>query len=257
MRHLIQIVCALGSLGAVLGAAAAPEPESKPSQVQTVKVFKFQKVLSASVRYLLFLPKGYDATSAKRWPLILFLHGAGERGTDVWKVATHGPPKNVAQNPDFPFVVVSPQCPEGERWSDEILLGLLDDVTRDLQVDTDRVYLTGLSMGGYGSWSLGLSHPERFAAIVPICGGGELITVLLAGGEKGRALKSLGVWAFHGGKDPVVPLEESQRMVDILKKVGAQDVKLTVYPEAGHDSWTEAYKNPELYEWLLSHHRTH
>jgi len=223
--------------------------------VQSVKEFKFHKVQSASLKYLLFLPKGYEATADKRWPLMLFLHGAGERGDNIWKVATHGPPKNVAQNPDFPFILVSPQCPDGEIWSADILLGLLDEVTVGFKVDTNRVYLTGLSMGGYGTWDLGLSHPERFAAIVPICGGGELITILLANGQKGQALKSLGVWAFHGAKDPIVPLDESQRMVNILKKNGAQDVRLTVYPEAGHDAWTETYNNPELYQWLLNHER--
>jgi predicted peptidase len=224
--------------------------------MQTSKEFEFHKVQNASVKYLLFEPKGYDAASAKRWPLILFLHGAGERGSNIWKVATHGPPKNVAQNSDFPFIVVSPQCPEGERWSNDIVLGLLDNVISNLKVDTRRVYLTGLSMGGYGTWDLGLSHPERFAAIVPICGGGQIIDALLAGGKRAEALKSLGIWAFHGAKDPTVPLEESQRMVDVLKKIGVRDVKLTVYPEAGHDSWTEAYKNPELYQWLLNHERT-
>jgi predicted peptidase len=90
---------------------------------------------------------------------------------------------------------------------------------------------------------------------VPICGGGQVISVLLSSRAKGQALKTLGVWAFHGGKDPVVPLEESQRMVDALKKAGVQDVKITVYPEAQHDSWTETYKNPELYDWLLKHER--
>jgi predicted peptidase len=136
-----------------------------------------------------------------------------------------------------------------------VLLALLDNITAKYAVDTKRVYLTGLSMGGYGTWDLGLAYPERFAAIVPICGGGQVITVLLASDAKGQALKTLGVWAFHGGKDPVVPLEESQRMVDALKKAGVPDVKLTVYPEAQHDSWTETYKNPALYEWLLKHER--
>jgi len=257
MRHLIPLSSIIVGLASAPGTAlAAPAPESNPSQTQTVKEFEFHKTQSASVKYLLFLPRGYDAAAEKRWPLILFLHGAGERGDDVWKVATHGPPKNVAQDPDFPFIVVSPQCPNDEVWSNDILLSLLDDVMRSLKADSNRVYLTGLSMGGYGTWSLGLRHPEKFAAIVPICGGGELITVLLAKDEKARAMKSLGVWAFHGGKDPIVPLEESQRMVDILKKVGASDVKLTVYPDTGHDSWVEAYKNPELYQWLLSHERS-
>jgi predicted peptidase len=159
----------------------------------------------------------------------------------------------VKTHPEFPFIVVSPQCPEGEIWSKELLLALLDEVVRTRAVDTNRVYLTGLSMGGYGTWNLGLSHPERFAAIVPICGGGEMISILLAHDEK--ALKSLGVWAFHGGKDPVVPVEESQRMVQLLKRRGVTDVKLTIYPEAGHDSWTEAYNDPELYKWLLAHQR--
>ena len=223
--------------------------------MQAVKEFKFEKTYQANVKYLLFLPKGYDAKGEKRWPLLLFLHGAGERGSDIWKVATHGPPKLVAHQPDFPFIVVSPQCPDGEIWSNDQLFGLLDDVTKSLKVDTGRVYLSGLSMGGYGTWNLGLSHPERFAAIVPICGGGQLIDILLAQGAKGQALKSLGIWAFHGGKDPIVPPDESKRMVDLLKEVGVQDVKLTIYPEAGHDSWTEAYNDPKLYEWLLSHER--
>src|SRR5262249_25621257 len=154
-----------------------------------------------------------EAKSEKRWPLMFFLHGAGERGSDVSKVATHGPPKLVAQRHDLPFIIVSPQCPEGHIWSNDILLGLLDEVLATYSADGNRVDLTGLSMGGYGTWSLGISYPERFAAIAPICGGGDLIPLLLASGAKAEALKTMGVWAFHGGKDPVVPLEESNRMV--------------------------------------------
>jgi predicted peptidase len=228
-------------------------PDTQPNQMAKNFVLKTKQTIE--VKYLLFLPKGYSAKSAKTWPLILFLHGAGERGTNVWKVATHGPPKNVVEHPDFPFIVVSPQCPEGELWSNETLLALLDEITRSYAVDTTRVYLTGLSMGGYGTWSLGVSHPERFAAMAPICGGGEMISILLASRDKAPALKTLGVWAFHGAKDPVVPVEESQRMVDAMKKIGAADVKFTIYPEAGHNSWTEAYKDPELYKWFLEHQR--
>jgi len=225
------------------------------SNAQMVKQLQFKGTQTVNVTYLLFLPQGYDAKAEKRWPMILFLHGAGERGTDIWKVAVHGPPKNVRMHPDFPFIVLSPQCPEDQIWSREVLLKLLDETTAKYAVDTNRVYLTGLSMGGYGTWDLGLAYPDRFAAIAPICGGGQTISVLLPGRDQGPALKTLGVWAFHGGKDPVVPVEESQRMVDALKKAGAQDVKLTVYPEAGHDSWTETYNNPQLYEWLLKHDR--
>jgi predicted peptidase len=135
------------------------------------------------------------------------------------------------------------------------LLGLLDEVTSKYAVDKTRVYLTGLSMGGYGTWNLGLAYPERFAAIAPICGGGEVIAVLLAQGERGAALKSLGVWAFHGAKDPVVPVEESERMISLLKRVGVKDLELTVYPDAEHDSWTQTYDNQELYDWFLRHQR--
>ncbi len=255
MRNSTLLNIGVGLLAmAALTSAQTMTPAASASG-QVARQFHFRKTLDVEVNYLLFLPKGYDAKAEKRWPLMLFLHGAGERGTDVWKVTTHGPPKYVGTHPDFPFILVSPQCPERQIWSREVLLGLLDEITRKYAVDPGRVYLTGLSMGGYGTWDLGLTHPERFAAIVPICGGGQIISVLLSSRDNAQALKTLGVWAFHGGKDPVVPLEESQRMVDALKKVGAQDVKLTVYPEAGHDSWTETYNNPELYDWLLKHER--
>jgi predicted peptidase len=236
-------------------ASAQPAATPKPQTVQMAKQFQFARTQPLKVDYLLFLPKGYDAQAERKWPLILFLHGAGERGSDVWKVATHGPGKYAAAHPDFPFIIVSPQCPERQIWSKEVLLALLADITARYAVDPNRIYLTGLSMGGYGTWDLGLCYPDKFAAIVPICGGGELISLLLSRMDKAQALRSLGVWAFHGGKDPVVPIEESQRMVNLLKKEGLQDVKLTVYPEAGHDSWTETYKNPELYDWLLQHER--
>jgi predicted peptidase len=202
--------------------------------------------------YLLFLPAGYGTDAAKRWPLILFLHGAGERGTNIWQVAKHGPPKIDTTANNFPFIVVSPQCPEGKIWSNDLLLALLDEIENQYAVDLHRVYLTGLSMGGFGTWSLGLSHPEKFAAIAPICGGGEFITPLLA--DKTQ-LATLPVWAFHGAKDPVVPLEESERMVNLLKKSGVREVKFTVYPEAQHDCWTQTYSNPELFDWFLQHSR--
>jgi predicted peptidase len=247
------MIVALLALPACL--IAQPSAASNPPPAQMAKQFQFTRTDSFKVNYLLFLPKAYDAKAEKRWPLILFLHGAGERGTDVWKVAVHGPAKYASAHPDFPFIIVSPQCPERQIWSKEVLLALLDEITAKYAVDTNRTYLTGLSMGGYGTWDLGLTYPEKFAAIVPICGGGQMISLLLSRRDKGPALKTLGVWAFHGGKDPVVPLEESQRMVDALKKEGMGDVELTVYPEAGHDSWTETYNNPELYDWLLKHQR--
>jgi predicted peptidase len=257
MRNLSQTLtaAALVVLAASKPTQAADGSNSSTDKVQMAKKFTFEKTQHYELNYLLFVPKDYSGTSGKRWPLMLFLHGAGERGTNVWKVATHGPPKNVVEHPEFPFILVSPQCPDGKTWSNDALLGLLDEVMQSYAVDKSRVYLTGLSMGGYGTWSLGLAYPEKFAAIVPICGGGERIGVLLSSRQRAQELKSLGVWAFHGAKDPVVPVEESQRMIEMLKRFGVEDVKLTIYPEAQHDSWTETYKNPELYEWLLKHER--
>jgi predicted peptidase len=201
-----------------------------------------------SCNYLLFLPEDYGREK-KSWPLMLFLHGAGERGSDIEKVKVHGPPKIVQRKKDFPFIVVSPQCPEDEWWTDktEMLINLLDDIVARYDVDTERIYLTGLSMGGYGSWALASKYPDRFAAVVPICGGGDPILA--------RTLKDVPIWAFHGAKDSVVPVEESKRLVEAVNARGG-NAKLTIYPDANHDSWTETYNNPKLYEWLLEHHRT-
>lgn len=228
--------------------------DTMPVPHQTAQKIERKITQKVSAQYLLFLPEGYQADKRKNWPLMLFLHGAGERGTNLAQVAVHGPPKIVKDQPDFPFIVVSPQCPPGQRWSDDTLLALLDEISAKYRVDQKRVYLTGLSMGGYGTWSLGIKNPERFAALVPICGGGERINLLLPDPRKLPALKTLPIWAFHGGKDNVVPLDESERMVEAFKRAGGK-AKLTVYPEAGHDSWTETYKNPELYKWLLEQSR--
>lgn len=250
MRKLLYVLL-LAALAPLAGTAQEPQADT----VQKAKSFQREIKINVGAEYLLYLPADYDAKSGKKWPLMLFLHGAGERGTNLWKVAVHGPPKIVREKKDFPFIVVSPQCPPGQRWDNNTLLGLLDEVMASHAVDTNRVYLTGLSMGGYGTWSLGLAYPEKFAAIAPICGGGDPITVYLGDSRKAAALKSLPIWAFHGAKDNVVRLQESERMVEAVKRVGNQSVKLTVYPEAEHDSWTETYNNPELYKWLLEHKR--
>ncbi|MDZ4781376.1 MAG: prolyl oligopeptidase family serine peptidase [Planctomycetia bacterium] len=192
------------------------------------------------VKYQLFLPKDY-ADSDKKFPLMLFLHGAGESGNDLEIVKKHGPPKLVDGKPDFPFIVVSPQCAV-RPWRVDQLNALLDDIIAKYRVDTDRVYLTGLSMGGYGTWALAAEHPERFAAIVPICGGGNPATA--------SKLKDIPIWVFHGAKDDAVPLSRSEEMVAALKAAGSEP-KFTIYPDAGHDSWTETYNNEDLYKWLL------
>ena len=227
-----------------------------PDDVQKTGNFTATITQTQNLEYLLFLPPGYEADPQKKWPLMLFLHGAGERGTNVWLVAVHGPPKLVRTQSDFPFILVSPQCPPDQRWNPDVLAKLLDQLEATHRVDKSRVYLTGLSMGGYGTWTLGIRYPERFAAIAPICGGGDWLEVRLSSRRNREALKSLPVWAFHGAKDNVVPLSESERMVDVLKTAaGNENTKLTVYPDANHDSWTETYNNPELFQWLLQHRR--
>lgn len=258
MHKSMTPLTALALAFALGGCGTMQQPESSmPDRPAMQTPQHFQKNITRTVQldYLLFLPEGYSAKSPKQWPLMLFLHGAGERGTNIEKVAVHGPPKIVKTKKDFPFILVSPQCPTDSHWHDDELLALLDHCLAKYHADTNRIYLTGLSMGGYGSWSLGTKFPERFAAVAPICGGGEQIAVLLASREKKADLKSMGVWAFHGAKDPVVPLEESQRMTNALMRAGCKDVKLTVYPNAGHDSWTQAYEEPEIWNWFLAHKR--
>jgi predicted peptidase len=254
MRLTLTGTCLLTVLAATSLAAAADMKPTNPAPQQRL-TFNARISDNVTLQYLLFLPADYDPNGSKRWPLILFLHGAGERGTNLDLVTVHGPPKIVQSRPDFPFIVVSPQCPPGERWHNDELVELLDYIEKQHRVDKKRVYLTGLSMGGYGTWNLGLAHPKRFAAIAPICGGGDTIQILLPEPKKVAPLKSLPVWAFHGARDSTVPVQESERMIAALKKAGATGVKLTVYPDAEHDSWTETYNNPELYDWFLAHQR--
>lgn len=221
--------------------ARAGKPGEQSSQVFSKKVTK-----TVGCKYLLYLPADYGKDSKKNWPLIMFLHGAGERGDNLGLVKKHGPPKLIEQGRSFDFIIVSPQCPNGIWWPEqiEVLINLLDEIESKYRVDTDRVYLTGLSMGGFGTWTLAERYPQRFAAIAPICGGG--------GSYLAYRLKNVPVWAFHGAKDKVVPVEKSKEMVEAVNAAGG-DAKMTVYPEADHDSWTATYDNPQLYEWFLSH----
>jgi predicted peptidase len=232
--------CVLALVSAAM--LIAPATAEKPAQEE--KTFEKEIKVKVKLRYLLFLPEGYDK-SDKHWPLILFLHGAGGSGNDLSRVKVHGPPKIVETKKDFPFIVVSPQSPRF-GWDSDALNALVDEVIANYRVDKDRVYLTGLSMGGFGTWALAAAHPEKFAAIVPICGGGDPALA--------KRLKDLPIWVFHGAKDRVVPPERSETMVKAIRAAGG-DPKLTIYPDADHDSWTRTYDNPDLYTWLLKHKR--
>lgn len=198
--------------------------------------------IRARLDYLAFLPKSY-AAKGPGVPLIVFLHGSGERGADLEKVKTWGPPAIAEKNPDFPFMVVSPQLAEGEAWHALALKGMLDQVLAHYNVDQRRVYLTGLSLGGYGAWDLASRYPHYFAAAAPICGGGIARTV--------GAMRAIPTWVFHGKLDDAVPEAESARMVEALKAAGGS-VKYTVLPEGGHvDAWVHAYDQAGLFDWFL------
>ena len=221
--------------------AGAAEPN------QTEESFSAEVTKTFAYKYLKYLPEGYDGK--KKFPLLLFLHGAGERGDNLDLVTVHGPPKLIKKGKKFPFVVISPQCPRDSWWDAHALAGLLDSVITMHAIDKSRIYCTGLSMGGFGTWELGSFYPERFAALAPICGIGRWPD---SRGYTPFLMSEKPVWVFHGAKDSVVPLEESQRMVDALKRRGGKP-KFTIYPKANHDSWTKSYDNPKLYEWFLSH----
>jgi predicted peptidase len=239
LHFLVPLFCFQTAHSAQPSKEMSANQQTSPQTAHTV-----ERDVKIHLHYLLYLPKDYQQKEA--WPLLLFLHGAGERGDNLKLVKKHGPPKLIEAGKSFPFVIVSPQCPDSKWWEPVSLTGLLDEIVEKYKIDKDHVYITGLSMGGFGTWSLASYTPKRFAAIVPICGGGEAIAA--------RYLPHLPAWVFHGAKDSVVPLSRSQVMVDALKQAGG-NVKFTIYPNAGHDAWTETYNNPELYEWLLKQKR--
>ena len=195
--------------------------------------------------YLLHTPKGYQ-DSKKEFPLIVFLHGAGERGTDLSKVATHGPLQYIKAGSEINAVILAPQCPEDVYWQPHEIAALVKKVIKENRIDSNRVYLTGLSMGGYGVWATGGEYPELFAALAPVCG-----AIYRPIYRNISHIKDMPIWVFHGALDDVVLPENSNNMVNALKAAGS-DVKYTIYPFANHDSWTETYSNPEFYDWLLS-----
>lgn len=234
MKPVLLVACLLPSL---IMAAASPPPQT--AQHATVRA-------EIDYDYLLTLPTGYDDEAHTRWPLLVFLHGIGERGTDVARVRRIGLPKYIDAGHALPFVVVAPQCPDDEWWNLPAVEAFIADMVQRYRIDPDRVYLTGLSMGGFGAWALAARHPERYAAVIPICGGGET--------KWAPRLRDLPIWAFHGALDEVVPAKRSQDMVDAITAAGGSP-KLTIYADAKHDSWTATYANPEIYTWLLSHRR--
>ncbi|HWG45690.1 MAG TPA: dienelactone hydrolase family protein [Gemmataceae bacterium] len=200
-------------------------------------------------KYVLFVPHDYKGD--KPYPLILFLHGSGETGTDGIKQTKVGLAPAIKKNEKtFPFLAIFPQS-QKRTWrassnDAKRALDILAEVEKEYKVDAKRVYLTGLSMGGFGTWSLAVAHPNKWAAIVPICGGGDP--------KQADKIKDIPCWCFHGDADKAVKVEGSRKMIDALKKAGGEP-KYTEYPGVGHNSWDKAYGTKELYPWLLEQHK--
>lgn len=232
-----------GCVSVQVNRTSAAEAGSPGRQVE--RTIERRVARTVDGQYLLYLPADYDAS--RQWPLLLFLHGAGERGADLSRVASHGPPRLIREATlELPFIVVSPQLPEDRVWSTLFLDALLEEVTTSHSIDPDRIYVTGLSMGGYGTWALAFEFPHRFAAIAPISGGGVITGPC--------TIPHLPVWVFHGAQDQVVNVSHSDELVERLRGC-AGHVRYTRYEDATHDAWTRTYANPELYQWLLSHRR--
>jgi predicted peptidase len=246
----------------------APVPTATPTTVtlrtksrQTAQSVEIQvsgvNGISETVKvgYLLYIPEGYGQDSQKNWPLILFLHGSEERGDDIELLRRNGLPKVLDEGRELPCLVVSPQCPAGMWWWPRVhvLSAFLDRIQLMYPIDTQRVYLTGLSMGAYGVWALALREPQRFAALVPIAGG-------YWDGKNSLPqnicdLENVPIWVFHGERDNIILPWESKTLVEALDKCGG-NVRYTLYPEADHQqSWEQAYADPALYEWLLQQSR--
>jgi predicted peptidase len=225
--------------------APAPAKDASPLEVKSFKV-------EATLQSLLYLPEGY-ASSQEKWPLMIFLHGAGQKGRDTEKLKKNGPPMLISKGRKFPFIVFAPQCPSDGYWREPEQIKQLDTLLAELlktyRIDESRLYLTGLSMGAHGTWTWAETHPDRFAAIAPICGGGN--------SGKAALLTKLPIWAFHGDADDVVSYKQSESTVAALRKAGAGDnLKFTTYPGVKHDAWTATYNNDELFTWFLAQRKT-
>lgn len=202
--------------------------------------------LSATLRHWLYLPPDYARQTRRRWPLIVFLHGSGERGSEIAKVKVHGLPKLIDAGLKPPAIVVSPQCEDDQDWDPHLLHGLLQTLRTQWRIDPARVTATGLSMGGGGCWDWAMSYPDDLAGIAPVCGYGQDMRL--------PRMRSVAVRAYHGEADTVVLPNDQKELVAGLRMAGGQ-AELTLYPGVGHDAWNPAYADPGLLPWLLERHR--
>ncbi|MDR3590027.1 MAG: prolyl oligopeptidase family serine peptidase [Negativicutes bacterium] len=234
-----------GTVTTVASQSGSKTADQKETFVEKRDSFSYH---GEELHYLLILPGGYSLT-ADKWPMILFLHGGSGRGRNLDMVKSYGPPWLAEEQSDFPFVVLAPQCPEQEYWTTkaDLLAALLDDISQKYRIDRQRVYLTGTSMGGNGTWELASRHPEYFAAAAPMAANPTLP------GVWPERLVTLPIWAFHGDQDDVCPLKSDEAMIEALRARGATP-RFTVLSGEGHYIGG-VYKNRELYDWFLAHTR--
>lgn len=219
-----------------------PVADSFAPQTTGVTARKMSAQTGNMTDYLLYIPDGYNEKKDYKWPVVFFLHGIAEIGNNVNVLKNVGLVKVAAGKP---FVIVAPQCGK-DWWNIAALETFYKEVMSKYHVDPNRVYLTGLSMGGYGTWDWGTEHPERFAALIPICGAGSKSQM--------PKLKTMPIWVFHCADDPTVNVSNSRTLVDALKAIGS-NVQYTEYPSGGHDAWTRTYANADVYTWLLKQHK--
>lgn len=240
---------------AASGPTATAVPLGQHPYSTTVEVRETGSVTPVPVNYLLYLPRDYGRDVQQKWPLILFLHGQLEWGDDPTLLTRQGVPKMLDEGEELPAIVVSPQTPEGRRWwpRTAILNAFLDRIVATYAVDPQRIYLTGISMGGYGAWALAINYPQRFAALVPIAGGADYDTDYVPAEICG--LSNVPTWAFHGEQDLNVPYTESVNAIQALQDCGG-NARLTLYPDAAHaEAWERAYADDELWSWLFAQKR--
>lgn len=209
-----------------------------------------QNPINVNYKYITYLSKGYVDSKLKKWPLIIYLHGGSSRGTDMIKLYCCGIPDQIWRKREFPFIIVAPQCPTHKRWStDNWFLNFYEEIAAKYRVDTNRVYLTGVSLGGAGTWYLAIKYPEKFAAIAPMSGFTHHIDYIM---KNANNLIDIPIWAFHGKIDKVVEFNDTKWMVDKLNEKN-KDLKFTLEPDVGHWMDWEVYPKQELYEWFLKH----
>jgi pimeloyl-ACP methyl ester carboxylesterase len=209
-----------------------------------------QNPIDVHYRYLSYTPKDYNTDTLKRLPLIIYLHGGSRRGTDLKKLYADGIPDQIYRGREFPFIIIAPQCPEHIRWStDNWFENFYKEVTAKYRIDTNRIYLTGFSLGGEGTWYLAAKYPDKFAAIAPMSGFTSHMDYIDNNIDK---LIDIPIWAFHGKIDNVVPFEETERVIKKLEGKN-KDLRFTVEPEVGHWINWLVYPNQELYDWFLKH----